>query len=490
MYKYFLKRLLIIIPSLAGISFLAFFLNSITPGDPVKRMQTEQSTSGSNQIVNNSNNSQYNQIRHKLGFDLPLFYVSIHSFAEPDTLNKIADRSERRTLERLVSNNGNWERVSEYYLSVKKISTSITNTLNVDASISETKDSLKETLQVLLTESEFLIREYDESLIQQRLDNLKRITSGINKLNFLKEEIQNAQDKFLLMQGNSTVWKNYIPVMSFYSYNQYHRWMFGDREGFCKGVITGDFGYSLRTGQKIWQIIIPRLKWSLFLAFASLLISFLVSVPLGIWLAQRNNTKSGHTVSAFLYLLYSMPVFWVASVLLMTFANHDVLALFPASGVGPASGYNEEISFWSQALQILPYLVLPLFCYSYGFIAFLSGVMKYSMLEVLSAEYIVTARSKGLRERTIIYRHAFRNALLPMFAIIANVFPLAIGGSLIVETIFSIPGMGYETYAAVAGQDYPVIIAMFTLSALFTMVGYIISDILISIADPRISFTR
>jgi peptide/nickel transport system permease protein len=110
------------------------------------------------------------------------------------------------------------------------------------------------------------------------------------------------------------------------------------------------------------------------------------------------------------------------------------------------------------------------------------------MLEVLPMDFIRTARAKGLPENKVIYNHAFRNSLLPLITVFANVFPLAIGGSVIIETIFSIPGMGYEAYTAVSNQNYPMIVAIFMITGIFTLTGYLISDILYAWADPRIKF--
>ena len=196
------------------------------------------------------------------------------------------------------------------------------------------------------------------------------------------------------------------------------------------------------------------------------------------------------TTSAIFFMLYSMPSFWLATLLLMTFANPDMLHLFPASGVKPALGYPESASLFQKIKASIPYIILPLICFTYSSFGFLSRIMRGAMLEVLEQDYIRTAYAKGVPENTVIWKHALRNALLPIITVFANVFPAAIGGSIIIESIFTIPGIGSEAVYAIQNNNYPVIIAALTISGFLTLLGYLISDILYAIVDPRISFKK
>jgi peptide/nickel transport system permease protein len=137
-----------------------------------------------------------------------------------------------------------------------------------------------------------------------------------------------------------------------------------------------------------------------------------------------------------------------------------------------------------------PYLVLPLICYTYSSLAFLSRTMRVAMLEISSLDFMRTAQAKGLSANLIYYKHGLRNALLPIITVFANIFPLAVGGSVILEYLFGIPGMGPEILTAVQTKDYPMIVAVFTLSGFMTLVGYLVADILYAIADPRISYSK
>jgi len=183
-----------------------------------------------------------------------------------------------------------------------------------------------------------------------------------------------------------------------------------------------------------------------------------------------------------------MPSFWLATLLLMTFANPDVFYLFPASGVKPATGYPDAAGFLEKARISLPYIILPAICYTYSSFAFLSRTMRVSMIEIMGQDYVRTARAKGLPEGKVIWKHAFRNSLLPIITVFANIFPAAIGGSVIIESIFTIPGMGSEAIFAIQNNNYPMIIAVLTITGFLTLVGYLIADILYAFVDPRISY--
>ena len=183
-----------------------------------------------------------------------------------------------------------------------------------------------------------------------------------------------------------------------------------------------------------------------------------------------------------------MPSFFVGTILLYTFSNPDQLLWFPESGLYDASLDIDAMSFWESIVHQAPYHILPLIVYSYSSFAFLSRIMRIGMIDILNQDYIRTARAKGLSERTVILKHALKNSLLPIITVFAAIFPIAIGGSIVIEYIFSIPGMGMEIFNAIEGRDYPIVIAFFTIAGFLTMLGYLISDLLYAVVDPRISF--
>jgi peptide/nickel transport system permease protein len=182
-------------------------------------------------------------------------------------------------------------------------------------------------------------------------------------------------------------------------------------------------------------------------------------------------------------------VFWIGTLAITFLANPEFISIFPSSGLrSPA--FSKNWSAWRQFLDYAWHLALPMIVYVYADFAFISRQMRSSMLEVIRQDYIRTARAKGLAERTVIYRHALRNALIPLITLVAALIPNLIGGSVIIESIFSIPGMGELSFKALVARDYPMIMAVFTISAILTLVGMLVADVLYSLADPRISYGK
>jgi peptide/nickel transport system permease protein len=287
-------------------------------------------------------------------------------------------------------------------------------------------------------------------------------------------------------ENESESWKSYVPVISFHGDNQFGRWMFGsDNNG---GIIRGELGRSWISSQPVSSMILPRLSWSVLLTFFSVILAYLISIPSGIKAATNTGTKSVRITNKLYIILHSLPSFWVATLLMFLLCNPSFINILPSSGVAPAGGFDSATGFFSRIIQTLPYLILPTICYTYSSLAFLSNNVRVSVAAVMKEDFIRTARAKGLSEKTVILKHALRNALLPMITIFAGVFPLAIGGTVILETVFSIPGMGLLIYQSILSQDYPVVISVFMFTAIITVISFLISDILYSIADPRISY--
>ncbi len=281
----------------------------------------------------------------------------------------------------------------------------------------------------------------------------------------------------------------YIPAISFHLTNQFHRWLFGDGIN-SKGIVRGDFGSSYLSQQPVSGLISDRIGWSLFFTLTSIIFAYLISVPLGIKAAANKNSAFDKSSSTILFILYSLPAFWVATLLLMTFANPDVLHIFPASGVKPVAGYPADANFFQRLYLSIPHLILPTICYTYSSLTFLSRLMRNAMFEILDSDFIRTARAKGLNEEKVLWKHALKNSLFPVITVFAHVFPAIIGGSVIIESIFTIPGMGNAIYQSITTQDYPVVVAVFTITGLLTAIGYLVSDILYAWVDPRISFSK
>jgi len=497
MFKYIIRRIFIFIPTLIVITLLGFVISINAPGDPVERMVVAAQSGGEvgTQTVNQIEQKKF--WRKKLGLDLPVFYFSLTSLSRPDTLFKIFDRNERESLDRLIDKYGNWNEIQNYYNTVSDFY-NYQITYKADSSdISKYgSNNVLEAINQFKFESLSLKSVYDDKIINAKFQKLSQLLNSHPFLSGFQASLTNAKEKYNLILSNSTTWKNYIPKLCFYKKNQYHRWIFGDGDWltgnnsqFSKGIIRGDFGTSYVTKEPVSDVILSKIGWSMFFTLTSVFFAYIISIPLGVEAAAKRGSVFDRFTSIVLFFLYSMPSFWVATILLMTFANPDVLEFFPASGVKPAEGYPEAASLWQKITLSFPYLVLPTICYTYSSFAFLSRTMRVSMIEIVGQDFIRTARAKGLPESKVIWKHAFRNSLLPIITVFANIFPLAIAGSVILESIFTIPGMGSESIFAIQNQNYPMIIAILTITGFLTLVGYLISDILYAIVDPRISYS-
>ena len=317
---------------------------------------------------------------------------------------------------------------------------------------------------------------------------MNSLVTNYSFLNLLKSplsEVEKCKDDLSI---KSTRWRTYIPSLHWYgTKNQYHLWLFGNGND-RKGLLRGDFGISYIDSQPIQDKIWQKVGISFSLSLISIFLAYLISIPIGIYSAYRKDSIADTGMSLILFILYSMPSFFVGTLLLLQFANPDNLAWFPVSGIQDPTYFNAEWSFWQKIKHRMPFLILPIITYTYGSFAFLSRIMRVGMIDIVSQDYIRTARAKGLGEGKVILKHALRNSLLPVITVFAAIFPMAVGGSIIIEVIFSIPGMGVEIYNSILNYDYPMIITVFTLSGFLTMIGYLVSDILYAVVDPRISY--
>jgi len=245
-----------------------------------------------------------------------------------------------------------------------------------------------------------------------------------------------------------------------------------------------DFGTSRKDGRPVSTRIADALPITLALNIITIIIVYIISIPVGIITSVKKDSAFDRVVSLVMFILYSLPAFWIGLLLLMYFSGGEYLNIFPLGGI--MSDWAEEPGFWRKLLDIAWHLVLPVVTLTYGSFAFLSRYTRANMLEVINQQYITTARAKGLSEARVVFVHAFRNSLVPLVTLMATLLPGLLGGSVIVESIFSIPGMGMLAFESILARDIPVIMAIAAISALLTLVGILIADLMYALVDPRI----
>jgi peptide/nickel transport system permease protein len=260
-------------------------------------------------------------------------------------------------------------------------------------------------------------------------------------------------------------------------YEQYWLWV--------TKIATLDFGRSYKDNRPVMDKIWERLPVTLQLNIISLLLTYLLAIPLGIYSATHQHSVGDKITTVVLFVLYSLPSFWVATLLILFLGGGDYLHWFPISGISSLDA--EQLGTWDWFRDRVWHLVLPVFCLTYGALAYVSRQMRAGMLETIRQDYIRTARAKGLSESTIVFKHALRNSLIPIVTLLGFLLPAMLGGSVIIESIFTIPGMGQLGFEAILSRDYPVVMAISTIAALLTLIGLLISDIAYAIVNPTIS---
>jgi peptide/nickel transport system permease protein len=250
-----------------------------------------------------------------------------------------------------------------------------------------------------------------------------------------------------------------------------------------KRISSLDFGRSFSPDRRpVWDKIKERIGITLGLNLMSLIIILGVSIPIGVIAAYRAHSWFDQATTLLVFFGFAMPTFWLALLLIMFFGVY--LDWLPISGL--TSLTFAQLTFWQKVQDLAAHVTLPVLVAAFGGLAGMSRYMRGNMLEVIRQDYITTARAKGLPERVVIFKHALRNALLPVITILGLSVPGLIGGSVIFESIFAIPGMGQLFYGAVMARDYPLVMGELVIGAVLTLVGNMLADVGYALVDPRI----
>jgi len=468
MFKFILKRILLFIPTLLIISLIAFGLSRVPTGDPV-----ENCFDPSGEIDSRSSyeyaEKAYQERAEDLGMNLPAFYCSFTAQAYPDTLYKITRKTHRETTEKLIAQYGNWTEIDHYFKQIKATELAL-----LSAPFATDEDNkiqaLRELRQLPIT--------YKGNNIKGRLKGLQKAMDQDSILNLkVGTQVDKLVSSFALVEANMNSQKLYLPDFKWYGFNnQYHRWI--------THFFQGDFGISCVDKRPVSHKIGEAIFWTLLMNICAIILGYLIAIPLGVQSAIKRGSRFDRIVSIGLFILYSLPVFWIGTMALIFFATPEYgMQIFPGVGLGD-SGYNTP--FWTRFWERASHLVLPVLCLAYPSFAFLSRQMRGGMTDVLKKDFIRTARAKGLPESQVIRKHAFRNSLFPIITLLASVFPRILSGTIILEVVFNIPGMGKLAFDALFTQDWNVVFTVLMLSAVLTMIGILVADILYAWADPRI----
>jgi microcin C transport system permease protein len=254
-----------------------------------------------------------------------------------------------------------------------------------------------------------------------------------------------------------------------------------------KNIVTLNFGDSFTYEEPVMDVIVSKFPVSLQFGIISLFLSYLISIPLGIFKAIKNGSFFDVSSSFILFVFYSIPSFMLAILLIVLFSGGSFWEIFPVGGI--QSEMYDELSGWEQFLDRVHHFTLPLICYTIGSFTSLTVLMKNSIIEEIKKDYIRTARAKGLEEKVVYMKHALRNALIPIVTGLGGFLSVFFAGSLLLETIFQLDGIGLLSYKSILSRDYNVIMGLVFIQSGLFLLGNVISDFAYVLVDPRIDFT-
>lgn len=253
-----------------------------------------------------------------------------------------------------------------------------------------------------------------------------------------------------------------------------------------KNLATFDFGESFTYEEPVMEVIVSKFPISLQFGIVSFILSYLISIPLGVYKAIKHGTTFDMLSSFLLFVMYSIPPFMLGILLIVFFSGGSFLDIFPIGGA--YSDYYEDFSFLGKVVDRVHHFILPLICFVIGSFTSLTLLMKNSLLEEIGKDYIRTAKAKGLEDKVVYLKHALKNALIPIVTGLGSFLMVFFAGSLLLETIFQLDGIGLLSYNSILSRDYNVIMGLVVIQSLLFLVGNILSDMAYVLVDPRIDF--
>ncbi len=483
MLTYIIKRVLLMIPTFLAISLIVFTIVNFAPGNPGAK---QVGADGGQQANTGEQRESYRIFKEQFNLDKPVLLNTRYNLSKSEieailiqilNKDKIVTPAERIAAQETVEN---WGRYAVPALidiltnhSDKELQALASQRLTINA-----RKRLQGEFRKDLTEEQ----RNANKIIADEIESFKKqyfMTGDFEDPNASKEE---DVKKFWTdwYSTNASDWE--------YSSGDKMSILFFDTR-FAKywgNLARLDFGVSHLDKRPVLDKVLEKLKYSLSLAVTSVFLAYLISLPLGIWSAVKENTIADRIVTVILFMLYSLPSFFVGVVLLNFFTVGSPLKLFPTAGFESID--TTQMTTLEYIKDVIWHIFLPIVCMTYGSLAALSRYARTGLLDVIRADFIRTARAKGLSESVVIVKHAARNGMIPILTLMATLLPVLIGGSVVIEVIFGIPGMGRLGFEAIMLRDYNVIMAILLIASLLTLIGMLISDLMYALVDPRITF--
>jgi len=470
MLKYLTRRLLLAIPVLLIISFFVFVIGNLVPGNQADiQFEGEDLLLMQRQNVDEQERS-LRALRERFNLDLPIFYLSVSSLAEPDTLHRVYPESDRQLLGQMALKHGNWGKIAAYHETLV-----ILRRTWVEQNMQQPSTNLYPFIAPLFEQTD--IRQ-----LQATIDKLRQQLKPNNQPAEMPDllAITNILDNRLkAMRDTRRPLMKYIPTLVWNgTSNRYHQWL--------AGVFRGDLGKSHIDNKPVAGKIGNALQVTLSLSLIAVAMIFAFGIPMGLFIAEKTNDLRARMLSSMMVGLDAVPLFYL-SILSITFLAGTVfLKVFPTYGLGDVS--ISGMAWYDRFSVRLYHLVLPIGCMVLSGMPYVVKQVETSFKEVLNQTYIIALKAKGLHENVIKWKHAFSKVLFTVISLFTGFIPAAVSGALVVEVVFSIPGMGKLIADAVFSRDYPVIMAVVLLIAIVRIAANILGDVAYFRADPRVRF--
>lgn len=469
MFRYVLRRLLIAMPTLFMVCVVVFAISKCAPGDPV------EDAFGPNPVATGDPETEgiiYRNKAAQLGLDMPVFFFSVTTAAYPDSFWNIFPPDRRQKLAMLLEQTGNWATTRSYDTA---LNTALRLLTHLPDSI-PAKPFLTEKLRQLETADRFdriqALLPAADSLAAAMVAIQPQMAVAMDSLSTAASRLQNQLLPF----------NRYIPRIHWYGRNQFSHWM--------QALFKGQWGIS-KSEKAVWPEIRTALYCSLAINLTAIVLAYLLAVPLGVEMARRKDKILDRWGKRSLFFLSAMPVFWMGGILVILLSTAifgKPLIESPYLSVEDHWVVGSE-SFFLWFFGNLHKFVLPVTVLTLHALAIIAMQMRGGMLETLAMDYIRTARAKGVHENKVVWKHAFRNALFPIITIFGALFPALFTGSIVIETMFSYPGIGLKTQNAFVNHDLSTLSFILISAAVLSIVGNFIADMLYMATDPRVRFS-
>lgn len=483
MLTYIIKRLLLMIPTFFAICVLVFVILNFAPGNPGGR---QIGSEGGQQSNTGEQRESYRLFKEQFNLDKPILFNTRYNLETPEVktslLNILNLNGDVPPADRIQAQDDieNWGRYAVPAL-IEILKTAAEPELKAIAS-----------QRLTVNARQRLEGEFRSDLSKEQRESNKVIVEEINSMRGMYFVTGDTPDPHATTQDEAvTYWQNW------YSENQ-ESWTytFADKTSiffldtrfskYFSNLLQLNFGVSHIDKRPVIGKILSKIKYSLTITVTAVFLIYAISLPLGIWSAVNQNSTTDRIVTVVLFILYSLPTFFTGVVLLNLFTRGAPFQIFPTAGFESLDTSN--MTTLEYIKDVAWHVILPILCSTYAGLAALSRYARTGLLDIIRADFIRTARAKGLPEGVVIIKHAARNGMIPIITLLATILPVLIGGSVVIEVIFGIPGMGRFAFESILTRDYNAIMAVLLISSGLTLIGMLISDLTYALVDPRITF--